>query len=177
VTIKIRELNRTADRRGVEAIDTTFETSSVFDVVTTPRRIDLVERPLAKPLAKQYSIGEVFARWARWEVGWVADDGDVRGFATAEYEPWHARLVLWFLYISPAYRGRSRAARARRGLRPPGRRDARLARDQQRQRARDRRLRAPRLLAVRRRPAVLRRVHAGRIGDLSRQAAMKLLPP
>jgi ribosomal protein S18 acetylase RimI-like enzyme len=106
VTIQIRELNRTADRRGVEAIDTTFETSSIFDLVTTPRRIELVERPLATPLIKQYSIGEVFARWAQWEIGWVADDGEIRGFAAVEYEPWHARLVLWFLYISPAYRRR-----------------------------------------------------------------------
>ena len=104
--MKIRELNRTADRRGVEAVDTAFETSSVFDVVTTPRAIELVERSLATPLVKRYSIDEVFARWARWEAGWVAEDGQIRGFATVEYEPWHARLVLWFLYISPAYRRR-----------------------------------------------------------------------
>ena len=104
--MQIRELNRTADRRGVEAVDTAFQTSSVFDLVTTPRAIELVERRLATPLVKRYSIDEVFARWARWEVGWVADDGQIRGFATVEYEPWHARLVLWFLYISPAYRRR-----------------------------------------------------------------------
>ena len=104
--MKIRELNRTADRRGVEAVDTAFETSSVFDVVTTPRAIALVERPLATPLVKRYSIDEGFARWARWDAGWVGDDGQIRGFATVEYEPWHARLVLWFLYISPAYRRR-----------------------------------------------------------------------
>jgi ribosomal protein S18 acetylase RimI-like enzyme len=106
MTITIRELNRATDRRGVEAIDTTFETASVFEVVTTPRRIELVERSLESPLAKRYSIGEVFARWARWEAGWVADDGEIRGFATVEYEAWHARLVLWFLYISPAWRRR-----------------------------------------------------------------------
>jgi ribosomal protein S18 acetylase RimI-like enzyme len=106
VTIPIRELNRAADRRGVEAVDTAFETSSVFDLVTAPRAIELVERPLATPIIKRYSIDEVFARWARWEAGWVADDGKIRGFATAEYVPWHARLVLWFLYISPAYRRR-----------------------------------------------------------------------
>ena len=104
--MKIRELNRTADRRGVEAVDTAFETSSVFDVVTTPRAIALVERPLATPLVKRYSIDEVFARWARWEAGWVADDGQIRGFATVGYEPWHTRLVLCFIYISPAYRRR-----------------------------------------------------------------------
>src|SRR4051794_21053344 len=104
MTIAIRELNRTADRKGVEAVDTSFETHSVFELVTTPRRIELVERPLETPLVKRYDIDEVFARWARWEKGWVADDGVIRGFATVEYEPWHARLNLWFFYISPAYR-------------------------------------------------------------------------
>jgi len=86
MTFTIRDLDRAADRAGVEAIDTTFETHSVFDVVTSPRRIELVERTLARPLAKLYSIAEVFAAWARWDTGWVADDGGVRGFATVEYE-------------------------------------------------------------------------------------------
>lgn len=106
MTITIRELDRRTDQRGVEAIDTTFETSSIFEVVTTPRSLELVEQPLAKPLAKRYAIGEVFAAWARWDVGWVADDGGIRGFATVSYESWHARLVLWFLYISPPWRRR-----------------------------------------------------------------------
>jgi len=103
----IRELHRTNDRKGVEAIDTAFETSTVFDLVTTPRSIELVERPLATPLVKRYSIGEVFAQWARWDRGWVATDDDrggIHGFATVEHEPWHQRLTLWFLYISPAWR-------------------------------------------------------------------------
>jgi GNAT superfamily N-acetyltransferase len=102
----IRELDRTKDRRGVEAIDTTFETLSVFDVVTTERRIELVERSLAQPLVKRYSIAEVFASWARWDRGWVADDGGVRGVATAAYEPWHQRMILWHLYIVPEWRRR-----------------------------------------------------------------------
>jgi ribosomal protein S18 acetylase RimI-like enzyme len=104
--IEIRPLDRVRDRRGVEAIDTTFETDTVFDVVTSDRRIELVERRLERPLAKRYSIAEIFAGWAQWEIGWVADDGGVRGFATVEYEPWHARLVLWFLYIAPEWRRR-----------------------------------------------------------------------
>jgi ribosomal protein S18 acetylase RimI-like enzyme len=104
--MKIRDLNRTTDRRGIEAIDTSFETSSVFDLVTGPRQIELVERRLAAPQIKRYSIGEVFAPWARWSAGWVADDGAIRGFAAVDHEPWHARLVLWFLYISPDYRRR-----------------------------------------------------------------------
>lgn len=102
----IRELDRKTDRRAVESIDTSFETSSVFDVVTSARSVELVERALEAPLTKGYSIDEVFAPWARWSKGWVADDGGVRGFATAGYEAWHERLVLWFLYIAPAWRRR-----------------------------------------------------------------------
>ncbi len=103
----IRPLDRTGDRSAVDAIDTTFETSSVFEVVVGPRSIELVERPLERPRSKRYSISEVFAPWATWSAGWVAEwDGAVRGFATVEHEPWHARLVLWFLYIAPAWRRR-----------------------------------------------------------------------
>ncbi|MBZ0234857.1 MAG: GNAT family N-acetyltransferase [Deltaproteobacteria bacterium] len=102
----IRELDRRRDRAGVEAIDTAFDTSSIFELVTTPRAIQLVERALPQPITKRYSIGEVFAPWASWEVGWVADDDGVRGFATAAYEAWHQRLVLWFLYIAPPWRRR-----------------------------------------------------------------------
>jgi ribosomal protein S18 acetylase RimI-like enzyme len=103
--MEIRELDRAADRAAVEAIDTAFETATVFDLVAAPRRLELVERTLAAPLTKRYSIGEVFAPWASWEVGWVAEvDGAIRGFATAGYEAWHGRLVLWFLYIAPAWR-------------------------------------------------------------------------
>ena len=104
MAVTIRELDRKRDRRGVEAIDTTFETSSVFDLVATSRRIELVKRQLATPLAKRYSIGEVFAPWARWETGWVAEADGIVGFATTAYEEWHERLILWFLYIGPLWR-------------------------------------------------------------------------
>jgi len=106
MSFTIRELDRTADRRGIEAIDTSFQTPTVFEVVATSRQLELVEREQPAPVTKRYSIGEVFAPWARWDTGWVADDGGVRGFATVAYEAWHERLVLWFLYIAPAWRRR-----------------------------------------------------------------------
>jgi ribosomal protein S18 acetylase RimI-like enzyme len=118
MTFTIRELDRAQDRRGCEAIDTSFETDTIFELVTTPRSLELVERPVAPPHRKRYDIGEVFASWASWDRGWVAedDDGVIRGFATTEYEPWHARLVLWFLYVDPEARrrgvGRALLARA-----------------------------------------------------------------
>jgi ribosomal protein S18 acetylase RimI-like enzyme len=105
---RVRGIDRKRDRAGVEAIDTAFETSSIFELVTSDRAIELVERPLAAPIVKRYSIAEVFAAWARWDDGWVAesDIGTIVGFATVEHEPWHQRLILWFLYIAPQWRKR-----------------------------------------------------------------------
>ena len=67
MTITFRVIDCAADRRAIAAIDTTFETETVFDLVTTPRSIELVERRFEKPIAKRYSIAEVFAEWARWQ--------------------------------------------------------------------------------------------------------------
>jgi ribosomal protein S18 acetylase RimI-like enzyme len=102
--LRIRELDPARDRAAVEGIDTAFETDVVFDLVTRARSIELVERPLPAPITKRYAIDEVFAPWRRWKRGWVAENDRVRGFAAVEHEPWHQRLILWFLYIEPAYR-------------------------------------------------------------------------
>ncbi|MBK9036338.1 MAG: GNAT family N-acetyltransferase [Myxococcales bacterium] len=102
----IRGLDRARDRAGVEAIDTAFDTDVVYDLVATARALTLVERRLAAPMTKRYSIAEVFAPWASWDTGWVAEDAAICGFAAVGYEPWHARLVLWFLYVAPAARRR-----------------------------------------------------------------------
>jgi ribosomal protein S18 acetylase RimI-like enzyme len=93
-----------ADRPGICALDTSFETATVFDVVATPHRLDLVERPTTPPLVKRYAIADAFAHWATWDVGFVAEDPKICGFAAVEFEAWHARLVLWHLYIAPERR-------------------------------------------------------------------------
>src|SRR6185503_13837800 len=112
MSFTIREMDRSRDRTGVEAIDTAFETDVVFDLVTTARRIELVERRLDRPMTKRYAMGEPFASWARWDRAWVAEDAArtgpsaICGFAAAAHEEWHARIVLWFLYVAPAWRRR-----------------------------------------------------------------------
>jgi GNAT superfamily N-acetyltransferase len=94
-----------ADRDGVEAIDTSFETQSVFDVAVTGRAIELLERALEQPLVKRYPMADAFSQWASWDTGFVAvDDDRIVGFAAVEYEAWHRRLVLWHLYVSPERR-------------------------------------------------------------------------
>lgn len=92
-----------ADQPGVEAIDTSFTTPTIFELVVEPRRLELVER--AQPHAKTYPIEDAFAFWASWKTAWVAvDAGRVVGFAAVEYEAWHTRLILWHLYVDPSHR-------------------------------------------------------------------------
>lgn len=116
MSLTIREMDPATDRRGVEAIDTSFETSVIFDVQVAPRGLTLVERQLTTPLVKRYSMTEAFAAWSTWDTAFVADDAGICGFAAIEYEAWHARLVLWHLYVSPTRRrsgiGRALLARA-----------------------------------------------------------------
>lgn len=117
MAITIRKMNRRADRRGVEAIDTSFATTSVYDVVVGARRIEIVERALPAPRVKRYPIADAFAPWCTWDTAFVAcdADGSLVGFAAVEYEAWHARLVLWHLYVAPRSRrtGVGRALLAR----------------------------------------------------------------
>jgi GNAT superfamily N-acetyltransferase len=111
--IAIREMDRERDRRAASAIDSSFETTSVYDVVVTPLSLQLVERALPEPRTKRYSMGEAFAPWSSWDTGFAAVDGDgdaLLGFAGVEYQAWHARLVLWHLYVT---RARRRAGIAR----------------------------------------------------------------
>src|SRR5262245_26894745 len=100
----VRELHRTKDRRAIEALDTGFETHTIFELVARPRGIELAERKLERPMTKRYAIDEVFAPWARWERGWVAEVDGVHGFAVVQHEPWHQRLILWFLYVDRGFR-------------------------------------------------------------------------
>ena len=105
MTVHVREMDREADRASVEAIDTSFTTSTIYDVVISPRRIELVERALEQPLVKRYPMADAFAHWSTWDTAFVAlVDDEICGFAAVEYEGWHRRLVLWHLYVSPAHR-------------------------------------------------------------------------
>lgn len=81
MTIAIRAIDRKADRRAVSAItqiDTSFEASSVYDVVVGARAIELVARPLATPLVKRYPMADALAAWSTWDTGFASSPSSPR---------------------------------------------------------------------------------------------------
>jgi GNAT superfamily N-acetyltransferase len=105
VTWKIREVDRKADRRSISAIDTSFETQTIYEVAVATHSLGLVERTVEPAIRKAYPMADAFAPWSTWDTGWVAEEnGAAVGFAGVEYEAWHARLVLWHLYVARSHR-------------------------------------------------------------------------
>ncbi len=105
MAVRIRSADRKADRRAVSAIETAFTTNAIYDVAVGPLAIQLALRELDAPRVTRYPMGDAFAPWSTWDTGFVAeDDAGVCGFAGVEYEAWHARLVLWHLYVDAGRR-------------------------------------------------------------------------
>lgn len=102
----ITEADRVHDRNGILALDTAFDTDQIFDLVVGKHDIALARRVLPRPLTKRFPIADAFADWATWQFGFVARDEKICGFAAAEYEAWHKRVVLWHLYVDASYRRR-----------------------------------------------------------------------
>lgn len=103
--IEIRAIDRSQEHAGVAAIDTAFETSTIYELAIESTRLVLREIALATPHLKRYPIAEVFEPWSSWEHGFLACEGEtICGFAAVEYVPWHRRLVLWHLYVDRARR-------------------------------------------------------------------------
>jgi hypothetical protein len=78
---ELRELDKAADRQGIEALEIAFDTDVIFDLAAGARSLELRARRLKQPLRKRYPMDEVFAPWASWQRGWVAVDGAILAFA------------------------------------------------------------------------------------------------
>lgn len=103
--LRIRPFDRVRDAAAVNAIDTAFETPTIFALEIGARRLELVAQSLPTPRTKRYPLAELFAPWCSWDTGWVAEDPGVVAVAAVEYESWHRRLVLWHLYVDRSRRG------------------------------------------------------------------------
>ena len=106
--ISARRIAPAADHEALAAMDTSYETTSVYDVRGLPFGFELVPRAVFPGLHRPG--GQIVAELAGsplWSDAWLAvSDGSTAGFAAVSYEPWNRRVRLWHLYVDSAHRRR-----------------------------------------------------------------------
>jgi len=107
-TIHVR-LARPEDADAVEALDSSFTTSTVYRAAISEDGFTLREVPVDPPLTKVFPEEEpdggdddpdcpVFLA--------VDADGALAGFVAVSYGSWNRRLTIWNIAVTPEHRGR-----------------------------------------------------------------------
>jgi ribosomal protein S18 acetylase RimI-like enzyme len=89
-------------------LDTSFTTDRIYRVVREPLAFTLVEERLDPPLRKEYGpVTQSDSPLEELEHAIVAEvDGELAGFAAAEYERWSRRMGVRHVHVAADYRGR-----------------------------------------------------------------------
>ncbi len=94
------------DAPEIAAIDTSFQTATVFSLNTAERGLEIEEIRLATPIRKVFPLDDLEQADRPWTLAFVAvDEGRIVGFAAAELRTWNRRTVLWHLYVDAEFRG------------------------------------------------------------------------
>ncbi|XVV02833.1 GNAT family N-acetyltransferase [Actinosynnema sp. CA-248983] len=90
------------------SLDDSFTTDTVFEVHQEPHGFALREKAVDPPLTKIFPADEDDESP---EVGFVAEDGDLRGFVSIEVQDWNRRLVIRQITVAHSHRGRGVGAK------------------------------------------------------------------
>ncbi|MFJ7156493.1 GNAT family N-acetyltransferase [Streptomyces sp. NPDC101118] len=105
---------RPGDAGPIEALDGSFTTDTVLDVVVTSDGFGIRERAVDPPVRKVFppeehdeqSLGPDVAADARTVVALDGgEDGRVCGFVAVRYAPWNRRLTVEDIEVAPGHRG------------------------------------------------------------------------
>jgi ribosomal protein S18 acetylase RimI-like enzyme len=104
--IETRPADLERDAELIRAVDRSFETDVIYEVLSEGRGFRLVERAVDPPVVKTLPLKEPFSGHG-WESAWVALEGDrAVGLVATHYEAWNRRAVIWHLYVTGDYRRR-----------------------------------------------------------------------
>ena len=102
--MEIRAAELPADAKAIRSVDTSFTTSSVFDVSVEGLTIRLEERDVDPPITKRFPHEDLEAD-RTWDRGWLALEAETPiGFAATRDEPWNGRVVVSHLYVTGRFR-------------------------------------------------------------------------
>ena len=102
--INLRPLRWPDDRAALGALDTSFTTDRVHQVVASDLSFQLQAVAIAPPLHEAYGLAEHVDAFPMFDHIVVAEvETTLVGVAALKLETWNRRAVLWHLYIAPPY--------------------------------------------------------------------------
>ncbi len=106
-TMTIRPVQWPEDSGILSQLDTAFITERIYRPVQEEFLFRLVEEMVSPPVQKRYEFDPSNSEERQtWDVAVIAEEaGALAGFAAAQYVAWNRRVILWHLYVQPAYRG------------------------------------------------------------------------
>ena len=104
--LTIRSAQWPQDVAVLSGLDTSFTIERIYRPVREELSFRLVEESVNPPLHKQYAFQPADpAERQNWDYTAIAEEeGRLAGFMAAQYVSWNRRVVLWHLYVMPAYR-------------------------------------------------------------------------
>ncbi len=104
--LTIRPARFPQDLEPLSALDTSFETDTIYRIIRSALGFQLEEQPVHPPLTKTYSLDlNVPADGKQRTLMIVAElDGVVVGFAAAAEEKWNRRVAVQHLYVDHSAR-------------------------------------------------------------------------
>jgi GNAT superfamily N-acetyltransferase len=105
--LTLRSLRWPDDREALLALDTSFTTERVYQVVATAMSFVLHETTITPPLHKVYDLTAEVECFPELDHVLIAElDAHLAGVAALSYEASNRRAMLWHLYVGRVYRGR-----------------------------------------------------------------------
>lgn len=104
--IQLREFRYPEDVATLSELDASFTTERIYRPLSEGLSFQLREERIAPPLSKRYPLDAASPEErALWDCAIIAEaEGEVVGFAAAQYAAWNRRAVLHHLYVSPQRR-------------------------------------------------------------------------
>jgi ribosomal protein S18 acetylase RimI-like enzyme len=94
------------DTTAIAAIDTSFDTDTIFDLRYHDNAFTLIPTAVSPPVTKRFPLDDLGSGHF-WRDAVVATDdaGTIKGFLATRDERWNQRIVIWHLYVDRAARG------------------------------------------------------------------------
>ena len=101
----VRPARLPGDRAAILALDRSFTTDRIYQVIRTAQSFTIAEAIAQPPVHKDFPLEADLGAGRVWEQGLVAERaGTVVGFAALAHQRWNRRTELWHLYVAPQVR-------------------------------------------------------------------------